>query len=692
MASERKQVDEELARSGNQSLVRALRGCFVFFEQTEVEENSSLISEPCGKRTLVVYPARGKSALTLLDVGALPENLDVRCDLQISLCPGLEVLPSGFKVHGNFEMSKCAQLERVEGDLTVFGNMTVKECPNLSNLGSSLHVEGSLSVSQCSSLEIFPEKFTVTGDAELHFLERLESLSINSLFIGGMFIGGYFDDAIMWTNEEYLALGSVGGSREMLERNKLVAADFAMGRVGCNFRVALCKKLVLPSHVAMNGTCCLRVDEADPSLPQNFLPAQSLRVGGSLLLHGCREGLVIPPDMQVLGCEIRLVLCHGIAALPSSLFRRKKIQNVYLEGTAIAQEEVDRLSEEFPNLRFHVSLEVLEALNSRGVSQFNDMQEAVNFWYPGLEVEPYVEPAYRREFALFLSKLRNSKEFQNETLREGFTARVQEVLEMLCTDEASRDELLIRMCDSVNACSDKPALALSHMTLLCEISHARGSRNALRDLGRRVQRLEVVNAHARRTMEKLRVVDDVCVYFCFELALKDILNLPVSVKMMHFPSFVQIEQEVFDFAAEEAMSISEEDFEKWMNGWSEWQRQARLETIPNWNDLELGASISSERLKKCQNLQGESISDPITFYGKIWSFSDLVRHFVQTGMDLENRVTTIPTFTANIRRLSVLDSLENLEKKQTADLQRSTCPKTFSPKRKLFSWLKKKDN
>jgi len=143
------------------------------------------------------------------------------------------------------------------------------------------------------------------------------------------------------------------------------------------------------------------------------------------------------------------------------------------------------------------------------------------------------------------------------------------------------------MEDSLDACHDKPVWALNQLTLVGLISSARGDRDELRALGRRVMQLQIVHDHVQKKIASLRWVDDVCVYLRFEIELREVLNLPVDATAMIFPNYITVTDAELQAAEQEASEVTEEAFESWLSSWTEWERQARLETAENlcWDDL-----------------------------------------------------------------------------------------------------------
>jgi hypothetical protein len=242
--------------------------------------------------------------------------------------------------------------------------------------------------------------------------------------------------------------------------------------------------------------------------------------------------------------------------------------------------------------------------------------------------------------------------------RTDFAIRVVEVLEVVFgkdTDADIREGMLTRIADSVDACNDKPTWALNQMTLVKMIVKARGNRMKIKDLGRRVMNLDVVHRHAKQKCDSLQFVDDVCVYLKFEIDLLKDLDLPVSAKSMHFPSYIKISDQEIDATRQEALGVSEEQFLVWLEAWPEWQREERLEVAKKITLDKIPKCIeNTKRLswrKSLRNLLGERNKDTVVLNGQRWSLADLLRHWVETGRNLNNNSLTCEEISNNLTRI-----------------------------------------
>lgn len=533
----------------------------------------------------------------------LPDNLHIKGDLL--LCKNdMETLPAGLRVEGQLNVSGCWRLRSLPDDLYVGASIFANNCTLLSTLPKVVRVQGDFGLANAVALTELPDELEVSG--------RLDCNGCSSLWSAG---------------QELTVYGS------------------------CTF--AMCVSL--------------------SALPEDMY------VGGDLDCFGCASIESLPPELYIGGALV-LAECIGISTLPSSLLNWGPMAGggrhvIDVTGTSIFEEHLDELRAQAST---SVNL-VVTRPNASPERNFTNLLKAVEFWYAaamgagsspedqnqiqedGLKlgdmVNEVVPKINLRDILLFLSKLTVAKEYKREDLRQSLAKRVVDVLHLLADEEDAREELLTRMGDSVDACGDKPIQALNQMAVIVRTVHARGRREALRELAVGIARLEVVQRHAQMKVDSFhRPVDEVVIFLRFEVALAPELDLPVPAVDQLFPNFVLVTDDELNAAKEEALQITGqgEAFEAWLSHWSEWQRQLRLEAAKE---------LSFERLKRnsrrfslsWMDLFGNRMDDPIRI-GKnstIWSMQDLLRHWVRTGMDLNNTPRTIE----EIRHMSRCKSL-----------------------------------
>eukprot|EP00514_Thraustochytrium_sp_LLF1b_P005669 CAMPEP_0184527408 /NCGR_PEP_ID=MMETSP0198_2-20121128/11181_1 /TAXON_ID=1112570 /ORGANISM="Thraustochytrium sp., Strain LLF1b" /LENGTH=550 /DNA_ID=CAMNT_0026919063 /DNA_START=146 /DNA_END=1795 /DNA_ORIENTATION=- len=450
--------------------------------------------------------------------------------------------------------------------------------------------------------------------------------------------------------------------------------------VAGNLSLPYCSKLTcIPDAISIAGNLNLRGCRSLTALPDSLkiitgdlnlnqctaltaLP-RGLNVSGQLDLSDCSRIADLPSDLKV-GSHLVLENCENLESLPSSILSWPErtrdsgdeelvspLHDVYLGGSGLSIETLEWLeNSDAPNVRFHVNL-----LSNRGrhlvQPPFAHLTYAIQFWVREschstghIDIVDHLSPLEADALLEFLSKLRGSKEFGIMETRRALALRVVAVLGLLYNPEY-RSEIIQRMEDSLDACHDKPIWALNQLTLVGLISSARGDRNELRRLGRRVMNLQIVHEHAQKKVASLKessvieLVDDVCVFLRFEIELRESLNLPVDATAMIFTNYIEVTDAELQAAEAEAEGVTEEAFEVWLSSWSEWARQDRLEAARElrWVDLPCDKSITSPGVPR-SDLSGEELCDPISLRGQVWSLRDLLRHWIVTGLDPTNTV------------------------------------------------------
>jgi len=583
--------------------------------------------------------------LTDTKIAELPKKGRIRGDLVAENLGELKVVPKDLVIDGHLALRGCRALHsilmpwnniyslditgtaikelpdklHIKGD-AYFGNTQIEKLPD------DLRVEGELGLTGCANLKALPEGLSVGKSILANQCRALVSLPSSMQVQGDLFLG----DAV--SLEKLPDQLEVAGVLECSGCSLLWSAGTSV-HVGGNAFFSMCVSL--------------------GSLPED------LDVGGDLDLFGCARLSVIPGEVFV-GASFLLTECISVSTLPQQILDWPLMANgqkhaIDLTGSGIFDDELANLRARVgPGVVLHVSRP-----NASPVMNFNKLDQAVKYWvekaYPNdegeniedlerdLNLEQYVPISMLRGVLLFLSKLTGAKEFQSEDMRTSLAKRVVEVLELIVLEEDARDEILTRMADSIDACNDKPIGALNQMGVIARTVKARGDRAALRKLAVGIARLQVVQKHADMKIRSFkRPVDEVVIHLRFEVALAQDLDLPVSALDMLFTNFVLVTDAELQAAKDEALAVTGEgeEFESWLKTWTEWQRQLRLETV---------REIKFSRLKRNSqrfslswtNLIGDPMDDPVRIGKNVWSLNDLLKHWLKTGMDLNNQVRTI---------------------------------------------------
>ncbi|CAK8997723.1 Pre-mRNA-processing factor 6 (PRP6 homolog) (U5 snRNP-associated 102 kDa protein) (U5-102 kDa protein), partial [Durusdinium trenchii] len=627
-----------------------------------------------------------KEQLAAADPSALV--LDLRGFDLVSSLPDVELELQ------HVSLRDCAKLERASSTTVattrVGEDCDLTQCYSLSELPEGMHVAESLILDGCSALHNLPENLNCGMHLSLSFVHenepcRLETLPA-SLCVRGMV--AVHTESLTHLPEQW-TVGALDlcdcANLIALPRGLVVETDLDLSgcfrlryvapdvKVGGNLSLAACTGLLAypPAFTHVFGTLSIAYLGSIFELPEEMV------VEGDLV--AAKSGLMaLPADIRVDG-QLDLKDCTELSKLPDEMRHwgpdpmSGAPHKIFVSGSGIIGEELDRWREiDAPNLKFYTGTRGIHNHDvhfrtPEALDPFQELAEAVSFWEAATEdadnagkvsiqvLHDKVGRVNERGVLTFLSKLREAQEFQYDELRPGLAARVVEALELLCNSgDESREEILVRMGDSVDNCADKPVWALGQLTLLGLVARARGDRTKLRDLGRRVLNLSIVHEHVSRKLASLGVVDDVTVYLRFEIALRSDLDLPVSSLAMLFPNFIEVTQAELDAAREEASAVSEDHFEAWLADWEEWQRQERFELAVElkWGDLPSQSTSIINRLDGVMDLSGQPLQDPVVLDGSVWSLADLLRHWVATGMDLNNLVRSAEDLQTGLRKVS----------------------------------------
>ncbi|GBG34214.1 Leucine-rich repeat containing protein [Hondaea fermentalgiana] len=548
--------------------------------------------------------------------------------LSVFSCESFEGLPNNFSVDSVLEIAQCEKFTDLGEGLSAPSGVTVRECAAFTSLPKEMETS-SLCIERCKAFEN---------------LTQVQGLEQAYITIKDCFNFIHIEAGLCATRLDFIYCS------RLEEIPNLDPTVSTLTLRDCPNFVMLPEGLRVDKLVLTNSPCLSQ-------LPQDFHAY-------TLDLTWCTSLTTLPSCVDSWGLEghegegrrhdIDLTR-SGVATNTDETERLGALDNAFLfiqtSGPDLTLREDPDLAWDRDDDGNFVSLE--SAVNTF-LDSFGRIYES-NVGITAPMVVEAVPSAYAHGVKEFLRMLFYSKEFSLQTTtRPGLLRRVYEVFDLLVssTDQDVREGLCIRMADSGDACGDKPIWALNQMKQTVLVAEARGERQALRDLGRRLMRLEIVHEHVRELIGQLTFVDDVCVYLRFEIDLRERLDLPVSAEDMLFPNYVSIPDEAIEAAAEAALNVSEEDFEAWLQNWEEWQRQDRLEQSATLT-LESLPRNSLKRISlSWQTLMGTRISDPVRLLPSrtIWSLKELLRHWVDTGHDLHNVSRSYEDLTKNLTR------------------------------------------
>lgn len=589
-------------------------------------------------------------------------------------------------------------------------------------LPSGLHIRGNLLLmTEFDEEGDFTNPAQISLPNSLYVGGNLMLLNIEVLRWGSpIWIGGDFAvrEAMPWL-VELPAFAELGGTLDcrgctmLRELPKLVehfntilldgctsleTLPVALASVQGDLSLVGCKALKsLPDYLIVEGGLYLQNCTSLTALPS------LLTVIGDVNLQGAIRLNRVPVNINLCGGKLDLRDCISLRRLPLAPFERKRSRRLIVDarGTSIdpvtckvlrsietdtvkfqldpsafmsstlpsqdsqSGDVTDQLgndhttdpSSETTNPRRRETQVLLEMQNIESVCSVTDALEL--FGMQDIALERHIDYAYHRDVIEFLKLLASSLENRVPELRKLLKRRLRDVLEIAANDDVAREEILLRIVDSVDTCVDKPIWALGQMELVAALAHARGNRTQLRVLGRGVMRLGIVHKHAAIVLNASDLdVDDVCVYLKFELALRDALQLPVSPHAMEWDQYVNIDPHEIAAARAEAIGITDEAFENWLEEWPPWQTQLRSEAIVPYESLKSPELSMDINLADATDLYGEPILDPVLVLPDIanpWSYKELCTHWVRTGMDFSNNVISPSQFLPRVQKLRQRD-------------------------------------
>jgi len=577
----------------------------------------------------------------------------------------LEIVDGNAKVFSRLVL-KSAIFQELPDTLEINDELCLRRCSNLIAVPNCVRNLKELDVTGCSRLKSLPDNMCL-GRLVLDTtaVEELpKNLRVGYLFVRRSPIEELPDglETRMDVPRDDHMYGFRPGSIAIVECNSFkfsrlpqgLRIDGELGIFQCPIQglpeglcvdrlsISSCPNIAtLPNNINVGGSIVLFDLSGFTSLPDNF------SVHGTLRLVSCQGLRSLPADLQVSG-DLDLDNCTNLSSLPSTFLEWGPTQDgtphiLHICGVGLSNETREWLqSLSLPGIQFMYHMPT-----SIHAPPFESLEAAVEFWSQEAKVSPDVLEGLtlasheKRAVLEFLSRLKGAKEFGLSESRLVLAKRVLDVLETMHNDSMSRVDIVQRMEDSLDACDDKPIWALNQMMVAVLTSQARGDRDALRSLGKRIMKLAVVHEEAQRIVARYERVDDVCVYLKLEIELRDELDLPLAATSMHFPTYVQIGEDDLENIRDRALGITDSEVDRWLEGWTEWQRQLRSEQASEleWSSLPVARRSLSRRVSRrlsLRNLFGSRMVDPVQVGQSVWSLSDLLRHWIRTGLDLNN--------------------------------------------------------
>jgi len=596
------------------------------------------------------------------------------CDvLSLARCPRLRELPAGLVVQESLRLHMCLSLSFLPA-IKVY-SLRLSELSSLEEIGDGFLARDLLEICNCPSLVRVPASMLTPKTEAL--LENSRVQMRGSEVNARSFKCVSCDDITM---------------PKQIRATREVCFD-RCGMVGLG--EIQCMKFTLTNCLNVTEVCAIECKSIEISGCASFERLPRLSVVGTIHLQNLNS-LQHPPSsisarrLYIIGCanlldlsaelsveemaltddtslteippnaRIRRVLelrnCSALTTISSKTLKRLPRLHVDQNSAISRGLEYEALEERcrIANTMLHLSEpeEVFDlSLTPRTLNEACALWEEEAGIRHTLELESEIDPFYHDVVLKFLKMLLQSAMYRRKGLRKGFARQVVEILDILQKNsDGAREELIVRVADSIDACADKPLVLVNDMFLLTKIMKARGDRGKLRNLGLRVMRLELVRELARQHPEF--EIDDVCVMLRYEISLREPLDLPVSSQAMLYRDYIVVTEDQLKEAKRKAESITQDEFEAWLPTWTEWKRQERLELSERVDWL----SLPSKKLDRHSSLRafsGEPMDRPVFVSGKRgpWDLDELLEFYVRTGMDFTNTQIPPETFISALTRV-----------------------------------------
>ncbi|GBG26008.1 Ryanodine receptor [Hondaea fermentalgiana] len=678
-----------------------VRNCVALESVIHVRVRDTLVLSQCGKLTSLpggmhlnkleitecwnlrsnVETAHVQKQLCLrsLPVRCLCEGLELQ-DCLLDDCPQLETLPPDLEVYGSFKLIRCPLVKAVPSGVRA-EIISLESLTALTGVRTGVSAQHKLLVADCPALGPLPETILSAGRQHVeirssglqafpyapellscHIMQCAELLELPSSLRVKFELR--LEQCGILQLPESLQVGSLRVF-QCLNLMEIPPRAYCRG----NMIIDSCPSVEeLPDVLNLRGSLGLRKLPSLRSLPDNVraharidirdcthLEKLSERMRAASLVLEDNPELWLIPESTRIASSIQTRNCSSLHSIPDSVLRN--VQRVVVdEASPIGRDaDLEFLEARCAALQTRLYINVTDDEDEDRDTEHERLDEAVAYWEthagvtPELELESELDSFYHSSVLGFLNLLRRSAEFRRPDLREGLAQRVVELLRILNENpDGVREDLLSRISDAIDSCSDKPIWALNDMYLMTLIIRARGNRDALRSLGKRVMRLQIVRDQAAQHPGADQ--DDVCVYLRFEISLRESLDLPVSSVAMLYRTFVTVTPEEIEKARQAALGVSQAEFETWLGAWPEWERQLRAEAAATIRYETLDAEVLSRR-SSLRAFSGEPMDHPVMVARRgPWELSELLDRWVVTGLDFANVALEPSEFIRSLHR------------------------------------------
>jgi hypothetical protein len=455
------------------------------------------------------------------------------------------ILTAACNASSNKGWSRLKRALTLADGLTIASSLDLKNLKALRTLPTGLCVEGDLFLSGCTNLCHLPEELNAGGDLYLSGCTLLTRLP-DSIRINGSL---YADECISLTQ--------------------------------------------LPRSLATTGSIDLT---GCANLSQ--LPA-GLCVGASLYLNGCTSLTKLPESLSV-GGSLYLTGCTGLTSLPADITTWAKatpgrVRTIELTDSGLSEQTVARLQAVAPQ-GIHICSNMLA--NRQASGALKKLADIVAFWQSMHPAARPIDPARWQLTSAectmmqqFLSRLTNTADYNNVRVRPHLATRICAVIEAITDDASLRLQCLDCITQALESCDDRVSLVLNQLELAIRVHQAEHSAigsKALHDLLLGLMQLDIVHAHARKTLARLQGsegIDEIEVFLTYEIALRRVLQLPVVAQTMPVARCAEVTRFDLESAYTAARDAASDPAQvaAYLAASSPWQHHLRRQAAAAWS-------------------------------------------------------------------------------------------------------------
>jgi hypothetical protein len=186
---------------------------------------------------------------------------------------------------------------------------------------------------------------------------------------------------------------------------------------------------------------------------------------------------------------------------------------------------------------------------------------AQNFQNP-IDFSPLLalNPENKQLLLRYLLQLKETADYlAHGASRQNIIHRTENMLRLACQNSEFKNQMLAIILEGSTACGDKVIIYFNDIEIQWQLYHKNHTDQELALLAIRIQRYELLKAHALNEAKKRRLGDEVAIVLYYQLRLNDILDLPISTQHMLYPRLSGVTREMLYTAMAEIGNISDLD-------------------------------------------------------------------------------------------------------------------------------------